>query len=512
MKSRLICVAAIAFGMMTISLQLAARVEHAKHHHFPPHHHYILVDLGTLGGPDSIIFGLTGPLNDRGMVSSCATTSVLDPNFPNINPYFSAPGDSYIQHTFLWRDGVLSDLGTLRNGTSSCEQWISDTGLIVGGSTNGLIDSLSKVPEVHATLWLGQYPLDLETLGGNESIAFAVNNIGQIAGGAANKIPDENASFFFGASATQIHAVIWSNGVMRDLHTLGEGLDSMAYNINELGQVAGMSFTDNTINSTTGVPTVDVFLWENGKMFDLGTFGGTQSTLSELNNKGQVSGWSNLAGDMTSHPFIGDRTGMKDLGTLGGTFGQAWWLNDSREVVGWATTQGDQALDAFSWRNGLMTDLKTLAGDSGSIAEGINASGQVVGQSFPSEGNGHAFLWENSGPMVNLQSLVLPGSDLTLTEATFINDRGEVVGNAVVPNGDQHAFLLIPCDENHPGIESCDYRLVDVTTAAQVRAPAGGAVSGGENENSAGTLGWRERLNGRVIHGRGFSGGRSPNN
>ena len=85
------------------------------------HHHYLLIDLGTLGGPDSTIFGLTRPLNNRGMVSSCATTSVLDPNFPNINPYFSAPGDSYIQHTYLWQDAPLSDLGTLAGGTSSCE-------------------------------------------------------------------------------------------------------------------------------------------------------------------------------------------------------------------------------------------------------------------------------------------------------------------------------------------------------------------------------------------------------
>ena len=144
MKSRkLMCVAATTFALVAISLQLAAQEEH------PKHHHYKVIDL-SLGGPTGVIFGLTGPLNSRGMASSCADTSVLDTNYPNINPYFGS--DPYIQHTFLWQDGILVDLGTLPGGTSSCEQWISDTGLIGGGSTNGQTDPLLGVPEVHAAL------------------------------------------------------------------------------------------------------------------------------------------------------------------------------------------------------------------------------------------------------------------------------------------------------------------------------------------------------------------------
>jgi probable HAF family extracellular repeat protein len=114
---------------------------------------------------------------------------------------------------------------------------------------------------------------------------------------------------------------------------------------------------------------LDPFLWENGKMIDLGTLGGVEGQMYDLNNRGQAVGWSDLAGDLTAHPFLWDGGTMKDLGTLGGTLGQAWWLNDSGEVVGWATTQGDQALDAFLWRDGVMTDLKTLEGDSASVAE-----------------------------------------------------------------------------------------------------------------------------------------------
>jgi probable HAF family extracellular repeat protein len=51
-------------------------------------------------------------------------------------------------------------------------------------------------------------------------------------------------------------------------------------------------------------------------MADLGTLGGTLGYPNTLNNRGQVVGQSNLAGDGVSHPFLWDeREGLKDLGT-----------------------------------------------------------------------------------------------------------------------------------------------------------------------------------------------------
>jgi probable HAF family extracellular repeat protein len=112
------------------------------------------------------------------------------------------------------------------------------------------------------------------------------------------------------------------------------GLDSYALSVNERGQVAGMSYTNTIPNPQFGIPTVDPFFWENGQMIDIGTLGGTYGTVGNegaggLNNKGQVAGTSNLAGDQSEHAFIWERGSLLDLGTLGGTFSNAGSINDS---------------------------------------------------------------------------------------------------------------------------------------------------------------------------------------
>ena len=116
-----------------------------------------------------------------------------------------------------------------------------------------------------------------------------------------------------------------------------------------------------------------------------------------------------------------------------------------------------------------MTDLETVGSDPNSEAKSVNSQGQVVGGSFDCCNDLGGFLWENGGPIVDLNALVPPGSDVTITDAFDINDRGEIAGNGFLANGDVRAVLLIPCDENHAGIEDCDYDLIDAATAAQVR-------------------------------------------
>ena len=80
-------------------------------------------------------------------------------------------------------------------------------------------------------------------------------------------------------------------------------------------------------------------------------------------------------------------------------------------------------------------DLGTLGGTS-SFAHAVNASGQVVGESFTAAGQIHAFSWTQVGGMVDLGSL---GG--TFATATAVNARGDVIGDSTTADGGFHATL-----------------------------------------------------------------------
>jgi probable HAF family extracellular repeat protein len=440
------------------------------------HHHYKLIDLGTFGGPGSTTTEFQQVLNNHGTVVGGADTSSLNP-YPNcFNPFNAL--DCYVQHAFVWQDGELIDLGTLPGGSASFPYWISSQGLVVGGSELPTIDPNTGTPEFHAVLWKNHKIHDLGTLGGTASLAVDVNNLGQVTGFAQNEIADP---FSLAGLGTQTRAFLWKNGKMHDLGTLG-GPDSFAQYMNDSGQIAGVSYTSDIADPNTGFLQLDPFLWENGKMKDLGNFGGTNGLqgpfVGGLNNQGKVVGSMALPGEQFVHSFLWDGEKLSDLGTFGGSFSLASGINDAGEVVGEAFFPGDQIQHAFLWRNGAMQDLGTLDGDPCSSTENINSKGQVVGASQSAAGGcdifTSAFLWENGGPMVDLNTLVPPGSALHLDGASQINEGGEITGRGVLPgcdNGDTcgHAYVLIPCDQDHPNIEGCDYDTVDADTAAQVR-------------------------------------------
>ena len=475
MKSeRLMWVAAIAvFAVLTSAVPLAGQDKQAH-----KHHHYQLIDLGTLGGPQSGTSVIGGPaLNDHGTVVGCADTSTPDPNYPNFNPFLLPFGpDPFIVHTFKFDGGSATDMGALPGVNSSCEGFLTDRGLIVGASENGLIDPLTGLPEMDAVAWHHGQVSNLGTFGGNGSFAIGANNRGQVVGAAANAVLDP-LSIFFGWG-TQTRAFLWTHEQgLRDLGTLG-GPDALAININDRGQIFGASYTSEVPNPLTGIPTLDAFLYEKGKMTDIPNgFGGTVVNPLGANNRGELIGNASFPDEVTSHPFLWSQGRWIDLGRFGGTFGDANWINDAGAVTGHAANP-DNSVHAFLWKKGLITDLGTVDGDDCSSGFSVNLANQIVGVSFACDSSvQHAFLWEN-GKIIDLNSLIPPGSDMQLQVANSINNSGEIAGVGVLPNGDGHGFLLVPCDDKNAGVVGCDYSMMEAGTTASVE-PTKHAMPGG---------------------------------
>lgn len=419
-----------------------------------PHHmRYRLVDLGTLGGPHS--YGSVNGdgfslLNNSGVVTSHADTAFRDPNAA----LFCFEPDCFYAHAFRWKGGTMTDIGALSGNNNSAGGSINSRGWITGQSQIEALDPAIGIPEFRAALWMQDEALDLGVLpGGTESLGIYVNDSGQVVGFSDNGVPDP-FSFPLFFTGTQIRTFIWEHGAMRDIGTLGgpDAIPSASCGGQPHDIVIGSSFLDNNPSDLTGLPTFHPFRWKNGTMIDLGGLGGTIGFGQCANNRGQIIGQSNLSGDIVTHAFLWENGVINDLGTLGGDNSEAIWINDAGLIVGSADLAETDIHDAVVWKDGKILDLGTVDGDACSRGRGLNARGQVVGGSSDCRNFLHAFLWEEGGTMLDLNTLIDTGSGWQLTNAFNINDRGEILAKAApvgfTPNDDAdlgHLVLLVPC-------------------------------------------------------------------
>lgn len=466
----------VLLGFCALGPQLLGQVrnEAARLKH---HTRYRVVDTGSFGGPNSHMSLGTPILNNQGMFTGFADTNVPDPYAPG----GCWDGDCLVAHTSLWQNGKLTDLGSLEGGPNSESNWISENGQIAGDSQNGLLDPFGGW-QIHGVVWKQGQIFDVGTLrGGYDSLARAVNNDGVVVGLSTTLVPDLHSMIMdFGLPFEfQTRAYRWKNGVLKDLGTLG-GPDAMALGINERGQIVGNSYVDFEKSPGCGTLTTGAFIWEKGKMHNLGSLGGTCTevplTTTAINNRGQVIGASFLPGDQVFHPFLWERDNLVDLGTLGGNFGYAVTLNQLGDVVGWQTRPGnDNVIHATLWSSGKITDLGALGPGQCSTPFAINGRKQVVGTSGACDFNDpslRAFIWEPGGQMVDLNTLISPNLGLQLRNVAAINEGGEMAVVAVFSNGDHRPVLLIPCSDLDLDNEGCkDMSGLGAPPALQTSSP-----------------------------------------
>lgn len=312
------------------------------------HHHYKLIDMG---GPISTInlpfFGTN--LSKSGVTIGWSAFST--PTGPYSSFFVCGGLDGlvpYITHAFEW-NGEVRDLGALYPQKTNCS-WpsgVNAAGDVVGASENGQIDPFFGINQARAVVWTHGKIINLGTLGGYESSAFAINDRGQIVGNSTNTIPDP---YCFGSS-DQNRAWLLQGGKMKDLGTLGGNCAGTTNGgINNNGWIVGNSTTSTMPNPITGIPPWDPFLWQKGKgMTDLGSLGGAYGGAYGLNESGQIFGVSSIASDpgacngfpdnqdYNCHSFLWKRGRLRDLSTtsIGGTPQQVQRINRKGEMVGW---------------------------------------------------------------------------------------------------------------------------------------------------------------------------------
>jgi probable HAF family extracellular repeat protein len=316
---------------------------------------YTLIDLGTLGG--SYISSDANGINAEGEIVGESLTS------------------SGIDQAFLWKDGVMTGLGTL-GGTSSYAEGINDAGVVVGssGTTAG---------RGHAFYYDSFGMHDLGTLGDGtdhtlNSWAFGINDSGQVVGAS-------------GVSYEVTHAFSWqppditARPRLRDLGALSGYPHSEALGVNASGEIFGQASSD--------WPNyfLHAFFIRDGVMQDIGTLGGAENRPQGMNDAGEIVGTSLVNGG-GFHAYVWRDGVMDDLGIYGYFASVARGINNLDQVVG----TGGPNDKPFIWQNGVMTDLTTLIDYQTDlddlIPQVINDAGLIAGTGFNRQGQSRAFL------------------------------------------------------------------------------------------------------------------------
>lgn len=249
------------------------------------------------------------------------------------------------------------------------------------------------------------------------TMRYSITDLGTLGGFSSVALDINNNGQVVGSADVpggRRHAYRWENGVMTDLGTMGIDTQFEAWGINNLGQVVGIATNTGDI--------AGAFFWEDGEMSIIGEAIMPKSAFA-INDAGQIVGTAIFPPpDVGQRAFLFENDVLTDLGTLGGSVSIAWGINASGQIAGESFTDGTPG-GAFLWDKGVMTNLGTLGG-GGSEAWGLNDAAQVVGKARRADKVASAFLWE-SGVFTDLRE----ATGLSISKAEDVNNQGQVIGS-----------------------------------------------------------------------------------
>lgn len=317
----------------------------------------------------------------------------------------------------------ITDLGIVNESIASVA--INNSGLVA--LTTNFADDVH--PNSVFLIDQGQ-TTQLNTLGGRWTFIAEINQQGVLAGSSET-------------STGSLHGVVYEDASLRDIGTIVPGGLSLSA-INDSGIAVGETRqpSNNRAVIVTGPNDFTI----------LGTLGGNYSSAFDINNLGQITGISFTGREFLPTPtvpfdeaFLYENGQMIGIGGLGGQVSYGYAINDLGQIVGQSSLP-NQELHAFVWdKAGGMRDLGTPGLQS--IATHINNQGVIVGEVEVTPGNFRAAVFDELAGYRLLEDLIPADSGWdALGYATDINDLGQIVGTGAF-HGQSRAFLLTPVPE-----------------------------------------------------------------
>jgi probable HAF family extracellular repeat protein len=339
----------------------------------------VKTDIGTpgLGGPDGAAFvdhnSSAFAVNERGQAAGEADSSTLDPNGEDFCGFksFGLPSFGATCLPFVWQYFVMTPLPTL-GGNNGAALAINSRGVVAGTAETTVGDPACPAPQIlqfKPVIWENGKVQELLTYPGDlDGIAFGINGNGDVAG-ASGQCSTFNLDSH--VLLQPLHALLWQTGTVTDLGNLGgtgHGNGIQAYAVNRRDQVVGYS-------DLPGDTTFHAFLWtkETG-MKDLRALPGDVASLAiDINDAGEVVGLS-LDESFNLRAYLWENGVMTDLNTLipGGSplfLASACSINSSGVITGFAMTSTGEV-------HGYLATPIASSTSSGETASETNRSAQ----------------------------------------------------------------------------------------------------------------------------------------